>query len=70
MIEKDSKKKNNIFGGFASECWNDNQNNLKKKKKIKILLFFTLRNPHNLPPQIFKIKKKKRSIYNLLFFKI
>jgi hypothetical protein len=55
----------NIFGGFTPVIWASlkwsSGNSIKADQSMKSFLF-TLKNPHQLPPRIFRLRKKDEAI--------
>jgi hypothetical protein len=55
-------KNNCIFGGYTPLAWNSR--NLYVSDPSLQSFIFTLKNPHNLPSQIFKQKQQEKAIYD------
>jgi hypothetical protein len=51
-----------VFGGYSPVAWTS-RNNYGHDQDLKSFLF-TLRNPHNLPPQMFALTKREYAIYD------
>jgi hypothetical protein len=52
-----------IFGGYTPRAWNSGEPGFASDPSLRSFVF-TLKNPHNLPPQIFKQKRSECAIYD------
>jgi hypothetical protein len=51
-----------IFGGYTPLAWSSREGSVSDPSLNSFI--FTIRNPHNLPPHIFKLKQEENAIYN------
>jgi hypothetical protein len=55
-------KNDSIFGGYTPLAWSSSNGYLSDASLESFI--FTIKNPHNLPAQIFKQKQEGQAIYN------
>jgi hypothetical protein len=51
-----------IFGGYTPLAWSSQASHVSDPSLKSFV--FTIKNPHSLPPQIFKLKQEAKAIYN------